>query len=508
MSRDPARPDAGRLAALAARRGLALSAGEADEHATLGEELLRPVRELPADGEPAPTRGPGGRPDRAADPCNAILRRCAIAPTGDGPLAGRRVTVKDSIAVAGLPMTGGSALLRGHVPRRDATVVRRLLAAGGELVAMTNMDDLAFCADGSSSVYGPVLNPFDRKRLAGGSSGGAAASLWYDGIDLAIGGDQGGSARVPASWCGLVGLKPTHGLVPVAGTLGFDRTLDHVGPLAHTVADVALLLDAIAGADEDDPAPPPPAPAAAAAVAAAREDLRGVSIGLLDEGLSPALGVEPATADALRALADELRAGGADVRLVSVPEHLHTAAIELPISCEGLAAVLAGGLNGYGWQGRYAPELAAAVREGLAQRGGELSRQVRAGLLFGAWLAEAGGGAWYARAQNAVAPLRRAYERALAGLDALLLPATPYPARTAAAAAAARLDEGWAPLANTAQFNLTGHPAVSLPLCEAGGLPLGAMLVGRRHEDAALLATARTLEACLPRRPEGGPALG
>ena len=152
------------------------------------------------------------------------------------------------MALAGVPMTCGSRILEGYVPSRDAVVVERLLTAGAEIVAITNMDDLAFSGGGDSSAYGATLCPFDLERTAGGSSGGSAAALWYEGVDAGLGTDQGGSIRVPAAWCGVVGLKPTHGLVPYAGIVGIDRTFDHAGPMARSVEAAARLLDVIAPA--------------------------------------------------------------------------------------------------------------------------------------------------------------------------------------------------------------------------------------------------------------------
>ena len=171
----------------------------------------------------------------------------------EGILSGLRLAMKDSVAIAGIPLTCGSAILQGFVPRYDATVTDRILRAGAEIVCITNMDDLAFSGGGESSWYGPTRNPFDPERSAGGSSSGAAAALWYDGIDLAVGCDQGGSIRAPASWCGVVGLKPTHSLVPYTGIAGIDATFDHCGPLARTAEGTALLLQAMAGQDPGDP---------------------------------------------------------------------------------------------------------------------------------------------------------------------------------------------------------------------------------------------------------------
>ena len=241
----------------------------------------------------------------------------------EGILWGRRLAMKDSVAIAGIPLTCGSAILQGFVLAHDATVTDRILRTGAEIVCITNMDDLAFSGGGESSWYGPTRNPFDPARSAGGSSSGAAAALWYDGIDLAIGCDQGGSIRTPASWCGVVGLKPTHSLVPYTGIAGIDATFDHCGPLARTAEDAALLLQAIAGPDPGDPRlREHPRTDYAAAVERAGNDLRGLRIGIITEGFSEAVG---AVGSDLRRRA---RHGGAARRArrlklyeCSLPEH-------------------------------------------------------------------------------------------------------------------------------------------------------------------------------------------
>ena len=182
-------------------------------------------------------RDPGGRPSRESDPLDAIIR-CSVKGAKEGKLAGKRIGIKDNVCVAGIPMTCASRVLEGYVPDIDATVVRRILDAGGEIAAILNMDNFAFSGGGDTSANGPTRNPRNAEHLAGGSSGGSAAALYYPDIDMTIGGDQGGSIRIPASWCGVVGLKPTHGLVSYTGIVGIDATFDHTGPMARTAADV------------------------------------------------------------------------------------------------------------------------------------------------------------------------------------------------------------------------------------------------------------------------------
>jgi amidase len=198
-------------------------------------------------------RDAGYRPSKEEDPLNAILRRCTVKGASSGKLAGKRFGLKNNVNVAGMPMTFGSLVLDGYVAESDATIVTWLLDAGAELVANLNMENFAFSGRGDTSAFGAVLNPHSPEHLAGGSSSGSAASLYYDDIDITIGGDQGGSIRVPSSYCGVVGLKPTHSLVPYTGIVGIDQTFDHAGPMARSVEDAALTLEVIAGKDPLDP---------------------------------------------------------------------------------------------------------------------------------------------------------------------------------------------------------------------------------------------------------------
>src|SRR5580704_9183407 len=175
-------------------------------------------------------RKAGVRPSPKEDPLNAIVTRCVVKGAASGPLKGKRVGVKDSVCVAGIAAS-------------DATIVARMLDAGAEIVATLNMDDFALSGDGRTSFFGPSRNPHTPEYCAGGSSCGSAAALYYDDIYLTIGTDQGGSIRIPASWSGVVGIKPTYGLVPYTGVMSIDPSLDHVGPMARSVSDVALLLE-------------------------------------------------------------------------------------------------------------------------------------------------------------------------------------------------------------------------------------------------------------------------
>src|SRR5215217_9270625 len=212
--------------------------------------------ELPDERLPVayPRADAGHRPTGEENPSNGWAWRCSIRGAAEGPLAGRTVGVKDNVCVAGIPMLNGSPIMEGYVPREDATVVTRLLDAGAEIVGKTAVP--AFCFDGGGLTGHPEpqpTNPHDAAYLCGSSSNGSAAVLVTGEADLALGGDQGGSIRLPSSWSGCVGHTPTYGLVPYTGIFPIELTLDHTGPMARSAADCALMLEAIAGEDGLDP---------------------------------------------------------------------------------------------------------------------------------------------------------------------------------------------------------------------------------------------------------------
>src|SRR5947208_6827346 len=196
------------------------------------------------------------RPGPEENPLNAWYQKCTIKGASSGILSGKRIAIKDNVCVAGVPMMNGSSVLEGYVPEFDATIVTRILDAAGEIIGKSVCEHLCFSGGSHTSDSGPVLNPHDPTRSAGGSSSGSAALVVAGECDLAIGGDQGGSIRIPSAYCGAVGHKPTYGLVPYTGVFPIELTLDHTGPIGRSAAEVALLLEAIAGPDGLDPRQP------------------------------------------------------------------------------------------------------------------------------------------------------------------------------------------------------------------------------------------------------------
>ena len=445
--------------------------------------------------------------ERAArDPLNAIVRWVSVKSNErrakNGALAGMRMGMKDNIAVAGIPLTCASRIMQGFVPTIDSVVTQRLIEAGAEIVAITNMENMAFSGGGESSHYGPIGNPCDPTRVSGGSSGGSGASLAYPWIDATIGGDQGGSIRIPAAWCGVVGHKPTHSLVPYTGALGIDKTIDHLGPMTRNVEDAAKILRVISGPDPSDPrqlalnARKTHADLDALLKGEADMTLKGLKLGVLREGFGEAAGVEPGIEAAVRKAVDQLAELGAELVDVSVPEHLTAPSPSFAIFAEGMVASLYGTGAGTGTFGQYWPEVAQALGQGMLTGAPDLSPQFKAIVMCGTMLRDNYFGATYAYAMRRRDEIRAAFDRAFDDVNALVmptLPTLPYEIDPTLP-----VDEwvlrGWAMITNTTTFNMTGHPAVTLPTSKVDGLPVGTMLVGPQLSDGELFRVAAAYE--------------
>ncbi|GAB3008142.1 amidase [Mycobacterium bourgelatii] len=439
-------------------------------------------------------------PDRAyrfpavdENPLGAWYVTTEIRSDGDGPLSGRRVAVKDNIAVAGVPMMNGSRAVEGFIPDRDATVVERLLAAGATIAGKSVCEDLCYSGSSFTSASGPVRNPWDTTRETGGSSSGSAALVAADAVDLAIGADQAGSIRIPASLCGIVGFKPTHGLVPYTGAIPLDRTIDHLGPMTRTVSDAALLLTVLAGTDGWDPRQPSELPSSDYS-AALTGDVAGLRVGLLTEGFGHRRS-QPEVDELVRAAAHRFTEIGCSIGEISVPWHGGALALSAVFCTEGgVYQMLEGNGNGLGTEGRYDPDLMAHFATQRRTHADQLSAIVKATAAAGYYGLNALGGSYYAKARNLVPHARAAYDDALARYDVLVMPATPATAQplpedvTSLYAAVGKA-------ANTAPLNVTGHPAISVPAGLVDGLPAGMMIVGKRFDDATVLNVAHAFES-------------
>ncbi|MEM9879230.1 MAG: amidase family protein, partial [Pseudomonadota bacterium] len=273
-------------------------------------------------------RASGTHPSSEDNRLGAWYVKASIKGAPSGPLSGRKVVIKDNICVAGLPMMNGASTLEGYTPEIDATVVTRILDAGGEIVGKAHCE--YFCLSGAShtNAKGPVLNPYDNARSSGGSSSGCGALVGSGEVDMAIGCDQGGSIRIPAAWSGCVGMKPTWGLVPYSGIMPIEATLDFAGPITANVRDNALLLSVIAGADGLDPRQYNVR--IADYIAALSEDISRLKIGVVSEGFDRA-DSEPDVDEKVRIAAEKFQLLGCRVEDVSIPMHPVGQAIWLAI---------------------------------------------------------------------------------------------------------------------------------------------------------------------------------
>lgn len=427
------------------------------------------------------------------DQLNCWRQRYEISTTDSGPLDDLRVAIKDNVAIAGIPLTCGSDALEGYTPDIDARVVDRMLSAGATIVGTTTMDSFAFSGIGDTSDDGPIYNPHDATRLAGGSSAGSAAAVADGQVPLALGGDQGGSIRVPAAWSGCVGHKPTHGLVPYTGVVRVDNTLDTVGPIARTVETAARALEVLAGPDPLDPRQtnPPTVPY----TKHLDSDPSDLTIGLLEEGFAHDT-LESEVENAVRNAVSEFEIMGASVKSVSVPSHADTAPTYLPIFIQGAAATIRANGLGYGWEGFYDTGLAKALDQATRQHANDLPFNAKAAAVLAEYVDEATSTSPYGLAQNRRRRLREAYDSQLASVDILALPTTPQRAMKYRPDATPldRWEHAVAPSPNTFPFNATGHPAISIPCAKPDGLPVGLMLVGNHFDDETVLAAAHAFE--------------
>jgi amidase len=502
-SRRPRLPDptAEDLQRLAAEFHFALSDSEAEQYLTAVVATVRgyaELDELPDAPRPrAYERGSGHQPAAEDDPLHGWAWRCSIEGRADGPLAGRTVAIKDNTAVAGLPLRLGTSVMGDFVPDEDATVVTRLLDAGAEIIGKTAVPSFCFDGAGFLNEFEPqVLNPADHHRLPGGSSSGSAAVVTAGEVDIALGGDQGGSIRLPASFCGCAGHKPTYGLVPYTGIFPVERTLDHVGPLARTARDCALALDAIAGADGLDPRQC--GVSAVETLPAVDRGVEGLRVGVLSEGFGIEDASEPDVDDAVRETAHGLERLGARVGEVSVPMHRHGIAIWSAIAVQGCAdLVIRGdsvGTNAFGHTSTRLSDFFARARREMADR---FPPTLKVTLLSAEHIRRHAHHHYYAKARALARSLRDAYDAALAEYDVLVMPTTAmraFPRPPADATVQETVSVALGNLHNVVQFDVTGHPALSVPVPGNPGLPIGFQIVGRHLDDGTVLRAGAAVE--------------
>ncbi|MDH3691051.1 MAG: amidase [Gammaproteobacteria bacterium] len=491
-------PTPAQLAELADELGFSMS----DEELAVHLEAMRPnidaynaVDRMPQELPPVKyPRTPGYRPAGEENRLGAWYVKTTIAGASTGKLKGKRIAIKDNVCVSGVPMMNGASTLEGYVPDVDATIVTRILDAGGTILGKAVCEYFCFSGGSHTSSSGPVHNPHRRGYSAGGSSSGSAALIAAGEVDMAIGGDQGGSIRIPSSYCGIYGMKPTHGLVPYTGVMPIELTIDHTGPMSASVTDNALMLEVLAGPDGLDPRQH--GIQADSYTEVLGQGASGTRIAVVHEGFGHANSDTEVDAKVKHA-AEALRGLGATVDEVSIPMHLMGLPIWLPIAAEGATVQMMMG-NGYGfnWKGLYVTSL-LDFHSAWRNRADELSDTLKTTMLLGWHMVRNYRGHYYAKAQNLARQLSAAYDATLKDYDLLLMPtlpvtATPIPEENAPIPEI--LQRAFEMLPNTAPFDVTGHPAMTVPCGMSDGLPVGLMLIGKHYDETAIYRAAHAYE--------------
>ena len=492
------RPTIDELLTIAGDYGMDMSEAEAATYQDLMAGALDAYDQVEAMEDNLPAvryaRTAGYRPEGDENRLNAWARKVRIAGQSSGALAGKTIVLKDAICLAGVPMSVGTAFLDGYTPELDATVVTRVLDAGGEILGKAVCEYLCVSGGSHTSWPAPVLNPLDNARSAGGSSSGSAALVAIGEADMSLGGDQGGSIRIPAAWCGIVGMKPTYGLIPYTGILPIELTIDHTGPMTRDVHDNALLLEVVAGADGLDPRQY--APRTAAYRAALTQGVEGLRIGVVTEGFATPES-EPGVDAKVREAAAQLRRLGATVEETSIPAHATGRAVWTPSIIEGWVDLVMRNNGGGTNHGGVFLASATDALAGWRQHADDLSVPIKMEILVGEFMHRRYNGGFYGKSQNLVRRLRDDYNRHFEAFDLLLMPTTPQtPTRLPAPDAA--LDEIFDTALNmnrnTAPFCATGHPAITVPCGLSEGLPVGMMLIGKHWDEATIYRAAHAFE--------------
>jgi aspartyl-tRNA(Asn)/glutamyl-tRNA(Gln) amidotransferase subunit A len=428
------------------------------------------------------------------DPEDALARARKVdarlaAGESPGPLAGVPIAIKDNLCVRGMKTTAASKILATYQPPYDATVIERLEAAGAVIVGKTNCDEFAMGSSNENSAFGPVRNPWAPSRTPGGSSGGSAAAVAAAQVPLALGSDTGGSIRQPASFCGVVGLKPTYGRVSRYGLLAFASSLDQIGPFARTVEDAALVLEVIAGADRADATSSrQPVPSLTSALTG---DIKGLRVGVPRTFVSE--GVDADVRAAFDASLTVLENAGARLVDVELP-HAPYGVPAYYLVCTAEASSNLARYDGvkYGYRSKAAVSGLQAMYTHSRSEG--FGAEVKRRIMLGTYVLSAGYyDAFYLKAQQVRTLLRRDYDRAFEAADVIAMPTSPIPPFGLGEKTDDPLQMYLADIF-TVSANLAGVPAISVPggFVERSGerLPVGFQLAGRAFDETTLLRAA------------------
>jgi aspartyl-tRNA(Asn)/glutamyl-tRNA(Gln) amidotransferase subunit A len=404
----------------------------------------------------------------------------------DGILAGVPVAVKDNISTDGIPTTCCSKILEGYTPPYDAHVVERLKSEGAIVIGKTNMDEFAMGTSTETSCYGPTLNPWDTGKVPGGSSGGSAAVIAADEAPVSLGSDTGGSVRCPASYCGVVGLKPTYGTVSRYGLISYANSLEQIGPLANNVSDVAIMMDVIGGHDSRD----------STSVSqkteyqnALKDDVNGLKIGIPEEYFGD--GIDPKVEESIWNAIHKFEDMGATWEKVSMPNTSYALSAYYIIAMSEASSNLArfdGTRYGYRADGDNWHVMASRTRaQGF---GTEVQRRI----LLGTYALSAGYyDKYYLKALKVRTLVKQDFENALSNVDVLMTPTMPTTAFKLGEKIKDPLSLYLADV-NTVPVNLAGVPSISVPCGFSDGLPIGLQIIGKHFDESTILQAAYSFE--------------
>lgn len=429
--------------------------------------------------------------EKAVEEARGIDRKIAAGTAG--PLAGMVVAVKDVISMAGVRNTCGSRMLEEYVPPFDATVVERLRKADAVLIGKTNMDEFAMGSSNENSAFGPVRNPVNEEYVPGGSSGGSCVAVAGGMAHASLGSDTGGSIRQPASFCGIVGLKPTYGRVSRYGLVALSSSFDQIGPFANTVHDAAVVLETIAGHDhKDSTSVPVPVPRYKASLTG---EVKNMRIGIPREAFAD--GLDDDVRQAVTAQVDRLRSAGAVLTEVSLPHAAYNiSAYYVLMTAEASSNLARYDGARYGHRSDKARTLQEMyVRSRSEGFGAEVKRRI----MLGTYVLSAGYyDAYYRKAQKVRRLIQEDFVKAFEQVDCLVMPTAP----TTAFRFGEKVDDPLTMYLSdvyTVSANLAGIPAISVPCgTDRNGLPIGMQFLGRHFGEETILRAADAAVRLLP----------
>lgn len=495
-------PTKNQLREISEEIGLDIKADEVAEYLELMEPAIESYNYIDKIPDNIPSvkypRTPGYKPRDDENKFNAWSVKTTVVGNSRGKLKGKRVVLKDNVMLAGVPFMNGSATLEGYHPEIDATVVTRLLDAGATIVGKAHCENFCFSCGSHTNSTGPCHNPYKMGYMAGGSSSGSAVLVSVGEADMAIGGDQGGSIRMPASWCGIYGMKPTHGLVPYTGIMPIEITVDHTGPMTNNVEDNAQMLEVIAGLDGLDPRQVSIKTHKYTDFLKGKEGINNLKIAVVKEGFQQE-GFEKDVNEKVNTALKKMQSMGAIVEQVTIPMHLEAPKILSPIYFEGGTQTMMQG-DGYGVS---RPDLYVTslmdFHRNWRTRANELPETVKLVTLLGTYIKKYYGSRYYGKATNLTRLLRGAYDKVLSKYDLLAMPTTAAKAQKLPKtdASVKEVVQSALPLylnGNTQPFNATHHPAMAIPCGMSDGLPVSIMLIGKHFDEPTIYQAAHAFQ--------------